>query len=206
MTAFLRCGDETSTAGIACGSGHDRSRRQCMRERYADAAQTRARRAFPANAFVSVARHDPSPGTIASAARWSASPRQAATVREERDSRSFADGARPQGSTRLTEEHAAAEALFKRKEAELVDRHNVIADYEQNGRAIREKTAYLRTLRLAWEAAKGSVRPPRATKLDRLKKVRQQTDQKLRQQAVQKADEEADRKDNKPISCRPPAT
>jgi hypothetical protein len=46
-----------------------------------------------------------------------------------------------------------AEALFKKKEERLREGQEAMAEYEADGRAMREKTARLRALRLARDAA-----------------------------------------------------
>ena len=46
-----------------------------------------------------------------------------------------------------------AEALFKKKEERLREGQEAMADYEADGHAMREKTARLRALRLARDAA-----------------------------------------------------
>jgi hypothetical protein len=59
-------------------------------------------------------------------------------------------------STNLDEAHRRAEALFK-KEQQL--RVGTIAEYEAEQRAMREKTARLRALRLARDAANQKAPP-----------------------------------------------
>jgi len=54
-----------------------------------------------------------------------------------------------------------AEAAFKKKKQQLREGQQVIAEYQANMEAIREKTARLRALRLARDAAK---RPATSTK------------------------------------------
>jgi hypothetical protein len=49
-----------------------------------------------------------------------------------------------------------AEALFKKKEERLREGQEAMADYEADGHAMREKTARLRALRLARDAANTS--------------------------------------------------
>jgi hypothetical protein len=51
-----------------------------------------------------------------------------------------------------------AEALFKKKEERLREGQEAMADYEADGHAMREKTARLRALRLARDAA--NIRRP----------------------------------------------
>jgi hypothetical protein len=46
-----------------------------------------------------------------------------------------------------------AEALFKKKEERLSEGQEAMAEYEADGHAMREKTARLRALRLARDAA-----------------------------------------------------
>ena len=46
-----------------------------------------------------------------------------------------------------------AEALFKKKEERLREGQEAMAEYEADRRAVREKTARLRALRLARDAA-----------------------------------------------------
>ena len=55
-------------------------------------------------------------------------------------------------STNLDEAHRRAEALFK-KEQQLREGQQAMADYQAELRAMREKTARLRALRLARDAA-----------------------------------------------------
>jgi len=52
----------------------------------------------------------------------------------------------------MSSDQARAEALFK-KEERLRDGENAMAEYEAAQRAMREKTARLRALRLARDAA-----------------------------------------------------
>lgn len=61
----------------------------------------------------------------------------------------------------MTTRQERAEALFKRKEAQFLEGQKAMAEYEQQGRAVREKTARLRALRLARDAAT-SPQPKRA--------------------------------------------
>lgn len=51
-----------------------------------------------------------------------------------------------------------AEARFKRKEAQRQEGARAMADYERQGRAIRERTARLRALRLAREATRPAAK------------------------------------------------
>ena len=61
-------------------------------------------------------------------------------------------------STNLDEAHRRAEALFK-KEQQLREGQQAMADYQADLRAMREKTARLRALRLARDAANQKARP-----------------------------------------------
>jgi hypothetical protein len=64
--------------------------------------------------------------------------------------------ARAVGPTVSVNSHQAldrAEALFKKKEERLREGQEAMADYEAAGHAMREKTARLRALRLARDAA-----------------------------------------------------
>ena len=56
-------------------------------------------------------------------------------------------------STKSKESHARAEALFQKKEAMLRDGQKARAEYKAKREAEREKTARLRALRLARDAA-----------------------------------------------------
>ena len=47
-----------------------------------------------------------------------------------------------------------AEAAFKKKEAQAREGEKAMAEYQEQNRAIRDRTARLRALRLAREAAK----------------------------------------------------
>jgi len=49
--------------------------------------------------------------------------------------------------------HDRAEAAFKKKEQQLVEGRKAMADYEAERSAVRQKTARLRALRLARDAA-----------------------------------------------------
>ncbi len=55
----------------------------------------------------------------------------------------------------MIQEHARAqaEALFKRKEEAQIEANKVMTEYKAREQALREKTARLRALRLAREAA-----------------------------------------------------
>ena|SRR5581483_10565293 len=55
------------------------------------------------------------------------------------------------------EAQARAEASFRRKEAQAREGKQAMAEYEAAGRAMREKTAKLRALRLAKEAAEAEA-------------------------------------------------
>ena len=48
--------------------------------------------------------------------------------------------------------HERAEAVFKKKEAQLREGQKAMAEYQAEGRAIRDRTARLKALRLAREA------------------------------------------------------
>jgi hypothetical protein len=78
---------------------------------------------------------------------------QAASGREERPLGRFAQ----KGVTTLSmNSHQAldrAEALFKKKEERLREGREAMAEYEADRHAVREKTARLRALRLARDAA-----------------------------------------------------
>jgi len=65
------------------------------------------------------------------------------------------------------EAQARAEASFRRKEAQAREGKQAMAEYEAAGRAMREKTARLRELRLAKEAAEAEAakNAPPAVKL-----------------------------------------
>ena len=52
-----------------------------------------------------------------------------------------------------------AEAKFKRKEAQALEGAKATAEYEAANRAVIEKTARLKALRLAKEAAEGATAP-----------------------------------------------
>jgi hypothetical protein len=57
-----------------------------------------------------------------------------------------------------TTAHARAEALFKKKEEQMREGAKAMAEYKVEQKALREKTARLRALRLARDAAKqGSI-------------------------------------------------
>jgi hypothetical protein len=53
-----------------------------------------------------------------------------------------------------------AEAIFKKKEERLLDGQKAMAEYEAARLAMREKTARLRALRLARDAARKTPVPP----------------------------------------------
>ena len=53
-----------------------------------------------------------------------------------------------------------AEAIFKKKEERLLDGQKAMAEYEAAHLAMREKTAQLRVLRLARDAARKTPVPP----------------------------------------------
>ena len=52
----------------------------------------------------------------------------------------------------MTMAHDRAEALFKRKEVQLVEGQKAWAEYKEQERALRENTARLRAIRLARDA------------------------------------------------------
>jgi hypothetical protein len=52
-----------------------------------------------------------------------------------------------------------AEAKFKRKEAQALEGAKATAEYEAANRAVMEKTARLKALRLAKQAAEGEAAP-----------------------------------------------
>jgi hypothetical protein len=67
--------------------------------------------------------------------------------------------------TNLKQAQERAESNFKKKERQAAEGAIAIAEYEAQGRAIRERTARLRALRLAKEAAEGAAeatKKPRA--------------------------------------------
>jgi hypothetical protein len=51
---------------------------------------------------------------------------------------------------------ALAETAFKKKEKQLLEGQKALAEYETSRRAVNEKTARLRALRLARDAALGT--------------------------------------------------
>ena len=61
-------------------------------------------------------------------------------------------------STNLDEAHRRAEALFK-KEQQLREGQQAMAEYQANLNAMREKTARLRALRLARDVANQKTPP-----------------------------------------------
>ena len=63
-----------------------------------------------------------------------------------------------------TSQNNKAEALFKRKEAQRLDGRKAIAEYEQVGQAVREKTARLRALRLARDGSEAKPAPAKPTR------------------------------------------
>jgi len=64
-------------------------------------------------------------------------------------------------SERVLDRNAArAEAIFKKQER-LKDGQQAMAQYEAERRAVREKTARLRALRLARDAAASAARTPK---------------------------------------------
>jgi len=94
-------------------------------------------------------------------------------------------------------ERKAAEAKFKKSER-ATEGAQAMSEYNAERQAERAKTARLRELRLAKEAAdkkKGSDPAPadrklgdsRATKADKQKKVRQHTDQRMKHQDAQRS-------------------
>ena len=62
-------------------------------------------------------------------------------------------------STSTDTAHARAEAQFKKKEQQARDGEQARAEYDAQQQAIREKTARLRALRLARDAARQRVLP-----------------------------------------------
>ncbi len=58
--------------------------------------------------------------------------------------------------TKSTQARERAESNFKKKERQAAEGATAMAEYEAQGRAIRERTARLRALRLAKEAAEGA--------------------------------------------------
>lgn len=72
-------------------------------------------------------------------------------------------------STRTAQERA--EASFRKKEKQLEEGQKAWAEYEANARAVREKTARLRALRLAHEARQsGQHSPPKTASVARRKR------------------------------------
>jgi len=63
---------------------------------------------------------------------------------------------------RSTEARARAEASF-RKEERAKDGAKAMMEYQAHSQVVREKTAKLRALRLAKEAAEKAVEPPKKT-------------------------------------------
>jgi hypothetical protein len=59
-------------------------------------------------------------------------------------------------ATNSTQARERAESNFKKKERQAAEGATAMAEYEAQGRAIRERTARLRALRLAKEAAEGA--------------------------------------------------
>jgi hypothetical protein len=64
---------------------------------------------------------------------------------------------------RTSQTHARASALFNKKEEQQREGRKAMAEYEAAQRALREKTAKLRALRLAREAA-GEQAPKEVSK------------------------------------------
>jgi Tfp pilus assembly protein PilX len=63
-----------------------------------------------------------------------------------------------------------AEAAFKKKEQQLREGQQAMAEYEAARAATREKTARLRALRLAREVGlKTLFRPPKSSRLNRIR-------------------------------------
>ena len=52
-----------------------------------------------------------------------------------------------------TQQQARAEAIFRRKEEQRIDAPKAMAEYTEKAMEVRERTARLRALRLAREAA-----------------------------------------------------
>ena len=112
-------------------------------------------------------------------------------------------------------ERKAAEAKFKKSER-ATEGANAMSEYNAERQAERAKTARLRELRLAKEAAdkkKGSDLAPadreqtvvkrpkwlgdsRATKADKQKKARQHTDQRMKHQDAQRSGDSKVTRDN----------
>ena len=66
------------------------------------------------------------------------------------------------GEARSSEARTRAEASF-RKEERAKDGAKAMMEYQAHGRIVREKTAKLRALRLAKEAAEKAVEPAKKT-------------------------------------------
>jgi len=66
-------------------------------------------------------------------------------------------------STSIDMARARAEAQFKKKEQQARDGEQARAEYDAQQQAIREKTARLRALRLARDAARQTVLPTKNT-------------------------------------------
>jgi hypothetical protein len=88
-------------------------------------------------------------------------------------------------------ERKAAEAKFKKSER-ATEGAQAMSEYNAERQAERAKTARLKELRLAKEAAdkkKGSDPAPGATKADKQRQARQQTDQRMKHQDAQRSGE-----------------
>jgi hypothetical protein len=66
--------------------------------------------------------------------------------------------------------HDRAEALFKKKQERLREGQLAMAEYQADRRAVGEKTARLRALRLARDAAEKTALPKTATLPKKTKK------------------------------------
>jgi len=66
-------------------------------------------------------------------------------------------------STSIDMARARAEAQFKRKEQQARDGEQARAEYDAQQQAVREKTARLRALRLARDAARQTLLPTKNT-------------------------------------------
>jgi hypothetical protein len=61
----------------------------------------------------------------------------------------------------MTTARDKAEALFKRKEAQAIEGQQAWAEYKEQQRAVQERTARLRAIRLARDAGAGKEPPTR---------------------------------------------
>jgi hypothetical protein len=63
----------------------------------------------------------------------------------------------------MTTARDKAEALFKRKEAQAIEGREAWAEYKEQQRAMQERTARLRAIRLARDAGAGKKKPAART-------------------------------------------